>query len=103
MPSILSHLGYDKPYVAFGKDLFSTPDSATWAVNYSNGIYQYVAGDYLLQYDGQNVRAVYDIKRDWLLTNNLKGSVPEEEQMLKTLKAIIQQYMERMIEDRIVP
>lgn len=103
MPSILSHLSYDKPYVAFGKDLFSTPDSATWAVNYSNGIYQYVAGDYLLQYDGLNVRAVYDIKRDWLLTNNIMGKVPEEDQMLRNLKAIIQQYMERMIEDRIVP
>lgn len=59
--------------------------------------------DYLLQYDGRNVRAVYDIKRDWLLTSNIMGKVPEEEQMLRNLKAIIQQYMERMIEDRIVP
>lgn len=103
MPSVLGLLGYDKPFISFGKDLFSTPDSASWAVNYNNGIYQYVKGDYLLQFDGVSPRAVYDIKSDWLLSNNLLGLVPEQEPMLRELKAIIQQYMERMIEDRIVP
>lgn len=103
MPSILGLLGYDEPYVSFGKNLFATPDSATWAVNYNNGIYQYVKGDYLLQFDGKAPRAVYNIKTDWLLTDNILGQVPEQDDMLRSLKAVIQQYMERMIEDRIVP
>lgn len=103
MPSVLGLLGYDEPFVSFGQNLFATPDSATWAVNYNNGIYQYVKGDYLLQFDGNSPRAVYNIKDDWLLTDNLLGKVPEQEPMLRELKAIIQQYMERMIEDRLVP
>lgn len=102
MPSVLGLLGYDEPYISFGQDLFATPDSATWAVNYNNGIYQYVKGDYVLQFDGQSPRAVYNIKTDWLMTDNLLDKVPEQDHMLRELKAIIQQYMERMIEDRIV-
>ena len=42
MPTVLGYLGYDRPYVAFGCDLFNTEPQDTWAVNYLNGIYQYV-------------------------------------------------------------
>lgn len=104
MPSVLGLLGYDNPYVAFGKNLFATPDSATWAVNYNNGIYQYVKQGRVLQFDGKNPRALYDIDSDWLMTTNLLDSEPAKADSMATeLKAIIQQYMQRMIEDRIVP
>ncbi len=103
MPTVLGLLGYDNPYISFGKDLFATPDSATWAVNYNNGIYQYVKGGRLLQFDGKNVRALYNIESDWMLKDNLLGREDETANaMLRELQAIIQQYMERMIEDRIV-
>lgn len=102
MPTILDFLGYDEPYIAFGKDLLTTPDSATWAVNYNNGIYQYVKRGRFLQFDGQESRALYDIDNDWMLTTNLKDKEPETlATMERELKAIIQQYMERMSEDRI--
>lgn len=103
MPTILGHLGYNKPYVAFGTDLMSAPDSVTWAVNYDNGIYQYVKGDYVLQLteDGQ-VKALYNYKSDWYMKSDLKGKsgVPQQA-MERELKAIVQSYMERMIEDRL--
>jgi phosphoglycerol transferase MdoB-like AlkP superfamily enzyme len=102
MPTVLSYLGYDKPYIAFGKDLLTTNDKDTWAVNYNNGIYQYIKGDFLLQFDGQNVKAIYNIKKDWMLTNNLKDKVTEQNDMEREVKAIIQSYMERMIEDELV-
>ncbi len=103
MPTVLNYVGHDKPYVAFGKDLFSTPDSLTWAANYVNGIYQYVYGDHVLQMteDGQ-VKAVYDYKHDWFMKKNLKGKMGEEEKtMERRLKAIVQSYMQRMTEDRL--
>ena len=102
MPTVLNYVGYDRPYVAFGKDLLSTPDSATWAVNYTNGIYQYVKGDLILQMteDGQ-VSGLYDYKRDWLMKNNLKGQRPEQQSMKRQLKAIIQSYMQRMVNDQL--
>ena len=103
MPTILNHLGFDEPYIAFGKDLFSTPDDETWAVNYNNGIYQYVESNHLLLFDGHEARGLYDLDNDWMLTSDLRGQKPDlQNRMERRVKAIIQQYMERMTEDRIV-
>ena len=100
MPTVLSYLGYDKPYVSFGCDLLNTPAEDTYAVNYNNGIYQYFKGDYILQFDGEKTVAVYAFKTDKLLKENLVGQVPQQGAMELELKAIIQQYMERMNGDR---
>ena len=102
MPTILNHLGYQKPYLAFGKDLLNTPADSTWAVNYLNGIYQYVKYGHVLQFDGEKTRAVYSLD-DRLMHENLIGRVPQQPQMERQLKAIIQQYMERMTENRLTP
>ena len=100
MPTILNHLGYDKPYLAFGKDLFSTPADSTWAVNYLNGIYQYVKHGHVLQFNGAKTTAVYALN-DRLMQKNVIGKVPQQQQMEQELKAIIQQYMQRMTENRL--
>ena len=102
MPTILGYLGYDQPYMGFGIDLLNTPAEDTWAVNYLNGIYQYVKYGYVLQFDGQNTKAVYRLD-DSLMKQNLLGKVPEQQQMELELKAIIQQYMERMSQNRLLP
>jgi phosphoglycerol transferase MdoB-like AlkP superfamily enzyme len=102
MPTILGMLGYRKPYFGFGIDVLNTAKEDTWAVNYLNGIYQYVKGDYVLQFDGQQTKAVYSLT-DTLMQTNLKGEVPRQAQMERELKAIIQQYMERMKQDRLKP
>lgn len=96
MPTVLGYLGYDSDYVAFGCDLLNTPCKKTFAVNYINGIYQYVKDDYLLQFDGTTTKAVYRFKSDRLLRNNLVGRTKRQAAMELELKAIIQQYMQRM-------
>ena len=103
MPTLLSYLGYDQPYIAFGQDLLNTPESEKFAVSYCNGIYQIVMNGYLLQFDGNQTKAVYALS-DKLLENNLIGQIDSQQQMkMETkLKAIIQQYMSRMNEDRMV-
>ena len=95
MPTVLGYLGYTQPYVAFGFDLFHTPAEDTWAVNYLNGIYQYVKGDYLIQFDGVALKAVYRFKEDKLLEHNLMDKVDVSD-LVEELKAIIQSYMQRM-------
>lgn len=102
MPTILEYLGYDKPYLSFGKDLLNTPAEDTWAVNYLNGIYQYVKNGCVLQLDGTKTTAVYSLE-DSLMQRNLVGKVPQQAQMERELKAIIQQYMERMTQNRLIP
>ena len=102
-PTLLHMLGYDKPYLAFGDDLLATPPAQTWAFSYNAGIYQFIKGDLMLQFDGTKTKAVYRFKTDVLLKHNLVGQLPEQESMEKELKAIIQQYMSRMNENRLLP
>ncbi len=102
LPTVLNLVGYDKPYMAFGCDLLNTPAKDTWAINYLDGIYQYCKGDYVLQFDGQQTIGVYALK-DYLMSHNLKGQVAEQATMEREMKAIIQQYMVRMIENRLIP
>ena len=57
---------------------------------------------HVLQFDGHETRAVYSLD-DRLMKHNLVGRVPQQAAMERELKAIIQQYMERMTEDRLTP
>ena len=112
LPTVMGMLHYPKPYFAFGIDLLNTPKEDTWAVNYLNGIYQYVKNGHVLQFDGQKTVGLYALT-DSLMKRNLLGktkaaadsslftlhsSLPKME---RELKAIIQQYMERMTQDRL--
>ena len=84
--------------MAFGCDLLATPPAETWAVNY-NGLYQYVKGDYMVQFDGNNLRAAYKFKSDPLLKENLLNTTAPTDtiaDMEQELQALIQQYMQRM-------
>lgn len=101
-PTLMHILGYDKPYVAFGCDLLSTPAEKTWAFNYNNGVYQYFKGDLMLQFDGTKSIALYRFKTDPLLKQNLVGKLPEQAAMEHQLKALIQQYMYRMNTNNLV-
>ena len=98
MPTMVNWLGYDKPYVAYGNDLFTTPDSDRWAVSHLENLYQFVKDGYILQFDGTKTVGVYSID-DHLMRHNLLGRVPQQAAMESELKAIIQSYMDRMLSD----
>ena len=100
MPTLLDYIGYHRPYIAFGTDLLGTPANETWAVNYLNGIYQYVKYGYVLQWDGKQTKAIYRLT-DLLMEHNLVGKVKEQHQMETELKAIIYQYMYRMVKNKL--
>ena len=105
LPTVLGMLGYQKPYFGFGIDLLNTPSEDTWAVNYLSGIYQYVKHGYVLQFDGQKSKALYALS-DSLMQQNLihqLSAISHQQLMERELKAIIQQYMERMTQDRLQP
>ena len=100
LPTVLGMMGYPKPYFGFGIDVLNTPANKTWAVNYLNGIYQYVHYGYVLQFDGTNSKGIYKLD-DRIMQHNLIGKVPQQSQMESELKAIIQQYMMRMTQNRL--
>lgn len=100
MPTLLNYLGYDRPYVAFGKDLFNTSPEDTWAFNW-DFFPQYFKGDYVMRSDGKEVTEIYDYRHDTLLKNNLKGKFEGEYEMYDEMKAVIQSFMERMKADNV--
>ena len=101
LPSVLSYLGYKGDYFAFGKDIFNTTKKNDFAVNYCPDGYQIYQDSLLLQFDGQKTIAVYDIKNDRMLSENRIGEFAEQDSMEIKLKAVIQQYMNRMRANKI--
>ena len=115
LPTVMGLTGCEEPFVAFGIDLLNTEPEDTWAVNYLNGTYQYVKHGHVIQFDGEKTRAVYALT-DSLMTSPFpskggeiyppsKGGVgltqEQMQQMERELKAIIQQYMTRMVNDKL--
>lgn len=102
MPTLLNILGYDRPYVAYGKDLFATKPEDTWAFNFHN-IPQYIKGDYILQYDGYKPSGLYRFATDSLMQHNLLESGDYDKayvkQMEHEMQAILQSYEMRMRAD----
>lgn len=98
MPTVLGYLNYNKPYLAFGFDLNKNLDN--FAVNYNNGTYQLYAGNYLLHFDGNKTTGLYELHTD--MSRNLMDEQPETVAALeRKIKAYLQQYTSRMIDDRL--
>ncbi|HYX08066.1 MAG TPA: sulfatase-like hydrolase/transferase, partial [Bacteroidales bacterium] len=103
MPTILDYLGYDKDYVAFGKDLFHTR-RPNFTINYLNGTYRLFLNNYLLISDGNKPLELYNVVNDRQVSANIMDQHPEQTAtMMKFMKAFIQQYNNRLIENRMVP
>jgi phosphoglycerol transferase MdoB-like AlkP superfamily enzyme len=100
MPSLLHHLHYDKPFVAFGENIFET-NSQSFAVTYLNGIYQLIRQPYMLEFNGEKSLALYQVEDSVMMRRNLNGRKKEQAaEMERLLKAYIQQYYNRLIENR---
>ncbi len=98
MPTILGRLGYDKSYIAFGRNVFDKEEP--FAFNFLNNTYQAFRGDYLLQFDGSKSIGLYDFRQDQFLKNSLLATLPDTvARMELRLKAFIQQYNNRMVDN----
>lgn len=102
MPTLLGILGYDRPFIAFGRNVFEKSTDEGWSINWHLNP-QFIMGDFFMQTDADiNVTSLYNYKKDPLLKNNLAGKrLQVEWDMLTKLKAIVQSYMMRMENDNI--
>ncbi|CAN5428712.1 LTA synthase family protein [soil metagenome] len=101
LPSVLGALHYDRPYVAFGRDIFHDK-TRPFAFNYLDNTYQTFRGNYLLQFDGAKTIALYDFRNDKLLKKNLMVQFPDTVKVMEDqVKAFIQQYNNRMVDDNL--
>ena len=100
MPTVLAYLNYSKPFVAFGNNLIN-PASQRFAINYIEDSYQFLIGDHALYFTDNKLTGIFNRKEDPNLRKNLLGSVSFETQE-KLFKAIIQQFNNRMAQNRLV-
>ncbi|MFZ4549419.1 MAG: hypothetical protein ACOYN4_18375, partial [Bacteroidales bacterium] len=101
MPTLLDMLHFPKPFMAFGGSLLRE-NEPRFSLSYLNRNYQLIQDVYAWQTDHTISYALYNLKSDSLLINNL---YPEQQntanQRDKLLKSVLQQYNNRMIENKL--
>jgi len=101
LPSVLDYLHYKGKFVAFGHSVFDST-ATRFNVTFLNDSYQIIRGDYAMQFDGKSIRALYNYKSDPLLKLNLLQNEPNRSKEMESfLKAVIQQYNNRMINNKL--
>lgn len=102
MPTALHLLNNKEKYVAFGRNIFNNTNQMPFAIQFFNEMYQLIAHDFLIQFDGEKTIACYKWKTDSLLKHNLMQPLPETaKQHEQFLKAFIQSYHYRIINNKI--
>ncbi len=101
-PTIASYLNYDKEFLTFGENAFSKSDDGEAFINMDN-LWQYISGDYVVILKNDGVFALYNYKKDPELSDNLIDKLPKIKERFETrLKAFIQRYTYRMLENKLV-
>jgi len=101
MPTVLNYLGYEKNYLAFGNDLFDST-ATHFSIHFISGIYGLMKDGHYLEYDGATSTQLFDLKTDAMQNTNIVKSKKQEKEKLELfIKAFIQQYNNRVIENRL--
>ncbi len=103
IPGILDYLNYDEPFTAFGNSPFDTLKTP-FAVNYPGDVYQVIGDKYLVQFDGNETVAAFEYKTDTLLMKNIASPEnQEQDNLVMSLKSVIQQYNSSLIRNELKP
>jgi phosphoglycerol transferase MdoB-like AlkP superfamily enzyme len=102
MPTVLSYLNYDEEYIAFGNNLLD--DSyESFAYNTNGSIYHLYMKDHIMQMIDNKPVGLFNYKTDLFLKKSLLGEEPGLQlQMEEKLKAVIQTYNTRLIDNKMV-
>ncbi|MDE5944159.1 MAG: sulfatase-like hydrolase/transferase [Rikenella sp.] len=103
MPTLLGLTGYEKPFFAYGQDIFEVRADSTraategFAINYVNEAFQWITDSTAMFFDEHDVTHLFDLHRDPLEQHNLieRGVRPDPAQV-ERLKALLQTYYEHL-------
>jgi phosphoglycerol transferase MdoB-like AlkP superfamily enzyme len=101
-PTILDHLNIKTPYFSFGSSLLD-PDSKRMAFYHTSGNYRLLDDSLVIEYDGKKFISLYKYIDDRMLHNNLinSGNI-KITRLEETMKAVVQQFNNRMIHDKMI-
>jgi phosphoglycerol transferase MdoB-like AlkP superfamily enzyme len=101
MPSVLDYLNFNKDFLSFGNSVFDTA-VPHFSVHYISGCYGLIKDGYLLEFNGIQTTAFFNLNNDKLQKSNLvEKHLPIMKSLEDFLKAYLQQYNNRLIENRL--
>ena len=89
MPTLLGILDYDKPYFAYGRDVFDLQSRAITVV-YDNGVYKAFTDSHIHIFSEDRVTEIYSIADSTLTVNLIQSEYDKDVE--NYIKAYIQQY-----------
>ena len=102
MPTVLNFLNFDEEYIAFGNNLLDDSNES-FAYNTSGNNYHLYMKDHILEMIDNKPIGLFNYKNDRFLEKNLLGTDPAFQlQMENKLKAIIQTYNSRLIDNNMI-
>lgn len=99
-PTVIDYLGINEKVFSFGKSVLN-PANPEYHITYGSSAYQLIKDKYYIRYDGQKLEVFDRIADPELKTDLAKDNATAYLPQLNFLKAIIQQYNNRMIENRL--
>ena len=100
LPSLLDRLNYSEPVFGFGKSIYQSQEG--YAIQFLNNTYQIMKNDKLYQSNLETSLGMYNTNNDVLLETNLMGQNKSLDKKMDTdLKAVIQSYNERLINNKL--
>ena len=101
MPSILSYLDYNKPFISLGNDIFNNDNG--FAINYNNG-YQMIIDERLVIYSEieEDITKIFNYTNDLSLKHNIIDDINNVKitQYKNKMQSFIQTYNNRMIDNK---
>jgi len=96
MPTTLGLMGYDKPYFAFGRDVFNEPERKPMVVNCVQQTYQALTDSLSLYFDGERRLFVYAAGDTLQQYNIMDMHNPAQQSLERDLKAVLQSYYDHV-------
>ena len=100
-PTILDMIGYIKPFRSWGRSLFDTKISTPFVINSTGTIYQFSRGNYICTFDGTNAIGFFNKDDKALKTNLIAHRNAEMNTLELNCKAFIQDYMNRVVDQKL--
>ena len=102
MPTILHYLNYDNDYIAFGTNLLDD-SRESFAFNTNGSSYHLYMRDHILEMMDNRAMGLYNFRNDRYLESNLLSKEPDLVNiMMEKMKAVIQSYNSRLIDNDMV-
>jgi len=100
MPRLLQKLQYSGDFISFGND--PTQNKSPFVVNYTGNTWMILQDDYMLRFRNNKPLNMYNYRKDRLLkTSILHKESQQAQKMTRNLKAFIQQYKNRLINNNL--